>query len=125
MDRNESGQIEKIMDEALEKIKGIIDVNTVIGEPILTLDGLTIIPITKVSVGFVAGGGEYSQDAPRKMCKKGYPFAGGSGGGFNVTPVGFLIGKKENLKLITVENKNTFDNVVKIVADITDKISKK
>ena len=92
------------------KIKNIIDVDTVIGEQITTLDGMKIIPVTKVSVGFVAGGGEYSQNLPIKKQKKDYPFAGGSGTGFSITPIGFLIEKNDIIKFISADNKSSFDN---------------
>ena len=117
--------INKIMEEALTKIKTIIDVNTVIGDPITTLDGLNIIPITKVSMGFVAGGGEYSQNIPPKKQKEEYPFAGGSGAGFNITPIGFLVGRESDLKLITIDNKNSFEEILKIASDIVKKIKNK
>lgn len=122
---NNEHPINKIMEESLNKIKNIIDVNTVIGTPMTTLDGQTIIPITKVSVGFVTGGGEYSQNIPKKKQKDGYPFAGGSGAGFNINPIGFLIGKDDNLKLITIDSKNSFENIMEILANLTKKIADK
>lgn len=117
--------INKIMQESLSKIKNIIDVDTVIGSPILTVDGQTIIPITKVSVGFVAGGGEYSQNIPCKKQKDAYPFAGGSGAGFNISPIGFLMGKGDNLKFISIDNKSSVENILKIIANLTKKIADK
>ena len=109
------------MEQALAKIKESIDVNTIIGNPITTLEGTMIIPITKVCVGFVAGGGEYSQNIPPKNEQKQYPFAGGSTAGFSVNPVGFLIGKDGNFKLITMDNKNSFDEILIIVDNLTKK----
>ena len=125
MNNDSNHPINKIMEEALTKIKTIIDVNTVIGSPMVTMDGLTIIPITKVCVGFVAGGGEYSQNIPPKKQKENYPFAGGSGAGFNVTPIGFLVGKDSTLKFISVENKNSFEKILKIVNELVSKIKDK
>lgn len=107
------------MEQALTKIKQAIDVNTIIGNPIALPDGTIIIPITKVTVGFVAGGGEYSQNIPPKNEQKQYPFAGGSTAGFSVNPVGFLVGNGKDVKLITMENKNTFDDILKIVENLT------
>ena len=120
---NEKHPINAILEESLSKIKGIIDVDTVIGEQIITADGMKIIPVTKVSVGFVAGGGEYSQNIPVKKQKKDYPFAGGSGTGFSITPIGFLVEKNDILKFISVDNKSSFDNIIKILADLTKKIT--
>ena len=118
----QDNKIENLMEQAIEKIKKIIDVDTVIGKPINCIDGKMIIPITKVSVGFVAGGGEYSQNIPPKNEQKQYPFAGGSTAGFSINPVGFLIGSGKNIKLVTMDNKNTFDEIVKIVENITSKL---
>ena len=71
-DNNE--KIESLMRQAIAKIKDIVDTNTVIGNPINCADGTMIIPITKVTIGFIAGGGEYSQNIPPKNAKKEYPF---------------------------------------------------
>lgn len=117
-------KIENLMQGALSKIKDIIDVNTVVGKPVNCIDGTMIIPITKVSVGFVAGGGEYTQNIPPKNAQKEYPFAGGSTAGFSIVPVGFLVGNNEKLKLITIENKGSFDEVMKILSDIAKQIKK-
>ena len=116
--------IEKIMQEAMSKIKGIIDVNTIIGNPIKMQDGTMIIPITKVSVGFVSGGGEYSDSLKPQNSKKEYPFAGGSGTGFSINPIGFLVGSNGNLKLITIENKSSFDAIMQIVKNLSEKLKK-
>lgn len=118
----QDNKIESLMEQALTKIKQAIDVNTIIGNPISTIDGSIIIPITKVCVGFVAGGGEYSQNIPPKNEQKQYPFAGGSTAGFSVNPVGFLIGNGKDIKLITMDNKTGFDDIVKIVENITNKL---
>ena len=111
-------KIESLMKEALSKVKDIIDSSTVIGNPICVND-TTIIPITKVTVGYVAGGGEYSQNIPPKNALKEYPFAGGSSAGVSVKPIGFLIGKDDNFKFISVDSKNAFEDVMKLFADIT------
>ena len=123
--KDEMHPINKIMEQALGKIKSIIDVNTVIGSQITTPDGMSIIPITKVSVGFLAGGGEYSQNIPPKKQKDEYPFAGGSGAGFSVNPIGFLVGKDNTLKFINIDNKSSFEEILKIVADLTKKVADK
>lgn len=116
--------IEKIINDAMERIKGIIDVNTVIGKPLTMADGTMIIPITKVSVGFVAGGGEYSDTLKPQNSKKEYPFAGGSGSGFSVNPIGFLVGREGNMKLITLENKSAFDSIMQIAKNLSEKLKK-
>ena len=121
----DNDKIENLMKNAISKIKEMIDVNTVIGNPISSFDGTIIIPITKVSVGFVAGGGEYSQNIPPKNAQKEYPFAGGSTAGFSITPIGFLVGKSGNLKLINMDNKSTFESVLKLFDEITKNLKNK
>lgn len=121
--QNNNEKIESLMRQAMSKIKEITDVNTVVGNPIKN-GNMTIIPITKVAVGFVAGGGEYSQNIPPKNAQKEYPFAGGSTAGVSITPVGFLIASDDKLKLITIENKNTFEDIMKLFGDITKNLKK-
>ena len=116
-------KIESLMRQAMSKIRELTDVNTVIGTPIKSGE-TTIIPITKVTVGFVAGGGEYSQNIPPKNAQKEYPFAGGSTAGVSINPVGFLVGNDDKLKLITIENKNTFEDIIKLFGDITKNMKK-
>lgn len=80
--------IESIMAQTMSNLKNLVDVNTVIGKPLLSADGThTIIPISKLSMGFLVGGGEYNE----KNKTENYPYAGGSGAGISVTPIGFLI----------------------------------
>ena len=117
-------KIENLMKQTITKIRDIVDTNTVIGKPINCLDGTIIIPITKVTIGFVAGGGEYSQNIPPKNAKKDYPFAGGSTAGVSVNPIGFLIGNSDKLKFVSVENKNTFEDVMKLLNDVVKNIKK-
>lgn len=117
--------VEAIMAEAMSKLKSVIDVNTVIGNPITTFDGTTIIPISKVSAGFIAGGGEYNQTKDmKKNANLDFPFAGGSGTGFSINPVGFLVETSSGLKLINIDNKSAYENVLEIVKNVTEKLSK-
>ena len=117
--------VEQIMKEAMSKLKSVIDVNTVIGNPITTFDGTTIIPLSKVSAGFIAGGGEYNQTKEmKKNAKLDFPFAGGSGTGFNITPVGFLVETKGTIKIINIDNKTNYDKILQIVENITEKLKK-
>lgn len=120
----EKNPIEAIMAEAMSKLKSVIDVNTVIGSPITTQDGNTIIPISKVSAGFIVGGGEYNQSANIKKTSPDFPFAGGSGTGFNITPVGFLVENSNGIKLINVDNKSAYENVLEIFKNVSEKIAK-
>lgn len=117
--------VESIMTEAMSKLKSVIDVNTVVGNPITTFEGTTIIPISKVSAGFIAGGGEYNQTKEmKKNCNLDFPFAGGSGTGFSINPVGFLVETAEGLKLVNIDNKSAYENILEIIKNVTDKINK-
>ena len=106
-----------ILDKALGNLKSIIDVDTVMGDPVGLEDGSVIIPITKVSVGFVAGGGEYTVPCNHKK-SVGYPFSGGSGAGFSVKPIGFLVGKDGGFQLISIQEEPAYKKLVEIVSDL-------
>ncbi len=117
--------VESIMAEAMSKLKRVIDVNTVVGNPITTFDGTTIIPISKVSAGFIAGGGEYNQSKDMKKNNNlDFPFAGGSGTGFSINPVGFLVETSSGLKFIGIDDKSAYENLLEIMKNVTEKISK-
>lgn len=117
--------VESIMAEAMSKLKSVIDVNTVIGNPITTFDGTTIIPISKVSAGFIAGGGEYNQTKDmKKNANLDFPFAGGSGTGFSINPIGFLVETTSGIKLINIDNKSAYESILEIVKNVTDKLNK-
>jgi len=106
-----------LIKNGLENLKPVIDVNTVVGDPVDMPNGDKIFPLVKVSVGYVAGGGEY---ANKKMLSKkntNFPFAGGSSAGCTAEPIGFLIAKKSGSELITVSNENAFADIAKKVAD--------
>ena len=117
-------KIESLMQQAIDKVKEIVEVNTVVGNPIICGE-MTIIPITKVCVGFIAGGGEYSEVQKPKKQKEEYPFAGGSSAGISINPVGFIMLDKTGYKFVTADNKNTFQEILKIVAKITENMKNK
>ena len=78
--------VETVTDNAVKNIRSMVDSNTVIGDPITTADGTTILPVSKISIGFVSGGSDFATKANPKLC-----FGGGSGAGLTVTPVSFLV----------------------------------
>ena len=86
--------IESLMRSTMENIREMIDVNTIIGNPIETKDGSVIIPISKVTFGFVSGGSEYQSKYDTERASK-LPFGGGSGAGVTVKPVAFLVMKND------------------------------
>ena len=104
--------IDSIINDALKNLKEIVDVNTVIGKEVVMKDGTIIIPISKICVGFVAGGGELNSNY--KNPPESYPFAGGSGAGFTVVPVGFLTGKNGNLNFINTKSDNSYDSLLNL-----------
>ena len=111
--------INGLMDTTMKKIKEMIDVNTIIGDPITTPDGTTIIPVSKVSYGFASGGSDLPTKKDNKDC-----FGGGSGAGVTINPVAFLYVSKGNGKLIPIEKYDgAVDRIVGMVPEVLDKVS--
>lgn len=111
--------IEGIMDTTLDKIKQMVDVNTVIGNPITTADGTTIIPVSKVTYGFASGGSEF---ASKKM-ENNKLFGGGSGAGVTINPIAFIAVSNGEAKLLNIGNfQDSQDRAVAMVPELIDKI---
>lgn len=108
-----------LMRSTMEKIHEMVDTNTIVGQPITTPDGVTLIPISKVSFGFGSGGGDYGK-APKEN------FGGGSGAGVKIDPVAFLVIKDGATRVlpVAVPPVSTLDRVVEMVPDIMDKVEK-
>lgn len=115
-----SQNLPNMLQETISKIREMVDVNNVIGEPI-TVDGVTIIPVSKVSVGFGGGGSDFAKNATAGEL----PFGGGVGGGLKVNPVCFLIVKDGNVRMMPVAApaSTTADRIVEMVPDTLDKIA--
>jgi sporulation protein YtfJ len=111
--------IENLMRSTMESIKDMIDVNTIVGDPVSTVDGTTIIPISRVCVGFASGGSEFNNTSCSDSDNK-YPFGGGSGAGVTVKPVAFLVIKKDSIRLLSVDQQNTYDRIVDTVPQVID-----
>lgn len=116
-------KINDIIKVSLEKIKDIVGAETIIGSPIETAGGATIIPVSKVAVGFASGGLDYDADKQDKDKKPSLlasaSFSGGGGTGISVSPIGFLVvGKDGRVELLTVDNPNAGDTVDKLVSVI-------
>ena len=106
------------MGVTMEKIKNMVDVDTIIGTPVTLADGTTIIPVSKVSFGFGSGG----SDLPAKVTKD--LFGGGTGAGVSIQPVAFIVVTKGDVKLLQMSmNATTSNAVVNMVPEIFDKIS--
>lgn len=119
MSQNASNMFEN----AIAKIREMLDANSVIGTPITTQDGITILPVSKISVGFGGGGSDYVSKNANKL--DNHPFGGGAGGGVKVTPVAFLIIKEGNVRMLPVAApaNTTADRLVELIPDTLDKIS--
>ncbi|WP_125152285.1 GerW family sporulation protein [Clostridium rectalis] len=114
----ENHPIENLMKSTMENIKGMIDVNTIVGDPVETQDGSLVLPISKVSFGFASGGSEFcptiNNDNPK------YPFGGGSGAGVTVKPVAFLVIKPDSVRLLPLDQDNTYDKIIDTVPQLID-----
>ena len=119
MSQNASNMLEN----AIAKVREMVDVNSVIGTPITTADGVTIIPVSKVSVGFGGGGSDFVSKNANKLDNQ--PFGGGAGGGVSVTPIAFLIVKEGNVRMLPVATpaNTTADRLVEMIPDTLDKVS--
>lgn len=115
----ENKSIENLINGTLENLHTLVEANTIVGDKIFVPDGTIILPICKLSVGYVVGGGEYV-DVARKKKMDAFPLAGGSGGGVTITPVGFLVSGSMGVEYIDVENKTTAQNVLKIINKIVN-----
>ena len=115
--------IEGLMTTAMSSIQDMIDVNTIIGEPIETSNNIVIIPISKVSFGFAAGGSEFSGETIDEYSKKDkeeqiqyrLPFGGGSGAGVTINPIAFIVISQNNVKLLPVNHSSSIDKTQEIL----------
>ena len=121
--------IEGLMLTVMNSIKDMIDVNTIIGEPIQASNSTVVIPISKVSFGFAAGGSEFKGETIDEYNKKDkdeqiqyrLPFGGGSGAGVSINPVAFLIVQSNVVKLLPVDHSNTLDKILDYMPDLIEK----
>ena len=112
--------IEGMMNTTLEKIKQMVDVNSIVGDPITAPDGTIIIPISKISYGFASGGSDF----PSKVQSEKEFFGGGTGAGISINPIAFLTISNGNVKLLQIDPYNSSaDRIVGMVPDVVDNIS--
>lgn len=122
--------IEGLMTTAMDSIRNMIDVNTIIGEPIETINNVIIIPVSKVGFGFAAGGSEFKGEAINEYNKKEkeeqiqykLPFGGGSGAGVSINPVAFIVIQENNVRLLPIEHCSSIDRLLDYILDFMDKI---
>ena len=111
--------IRQLMETAMSSLLEMMDVNTVVGDMLETSSQISVIPISKVSCGFVAGGGEYGK---QKQPEQDLPFAGGSGAGVTVAPVGFLVGHGNSVRFIAVNESSSLDRAIEALPGIIEQL---
>ncbi len=123
MHQKNENRINTVVDTAIKNISSLLDVNTVIGKPILTDDGSTVIPVTKVTLGVLSGGGEYGKVTVFKSGED-LPFSAGNGAVISVKPCAFLIkeNKDEKYKILSVGG-SSYDKIIDKSAEIIEKLT--
>ena len=119
-----TNKIKELIDSSLENIRQMVDVNCVIGEPVTLPDSSVLIPISKVAVGFVSGGGEYS-DLNTKRNLDEFPMAGGTGGGYSVSPIGFFVLKNNKFKMVHADKSSAYLTLLKNATEVLKKMADK
>ena len=113
--------LKEMIRETMDKVREMADTNTIVGQPITTPDGVTLIPISKISIGFGGGGSDFNSKHPNQE----QPFGGGMGAGVKVTPIAFLVIKGDSVRMLPVASapSTTADRLVEMVPDVIDQIS--
>ncbi len=112
--------IQGLMDTAMKNIRAMVDVNTIVGQPVNVPDGTIIVPVSTVSFGFGAGGSDFSG---KEQNDKSY-FGGGAGGGAKVKPVAFLVVGNGNIRILPISNEmSPVDRVIDLVPEMVDKVN--
>jgi len=109
--------LESLLSASMQGLRDMVDANTIIGKPIETSDGTTIVPISKVSFGFGMGG--FQKD----IIEKDNVVSGGSGGGVSIQPVGFLVINSGNVKILNIDSSTTMDKVLDTLPDLIKSVS--
>ena len=116
METNEKNKLKELMDSSMSKVREMVDANTIVGQPITTADGVTLIPINRMSFGFGSGGTDYGTSANK--------FGGGAAAGVKVEPVAFLVVKDGVTRMLPVGKPavNTVDRVIDLVPQVMDRV---
>ena len=123
IEMDEKKKIDSILEKTAEKLTGLVDVNTVIGKPVLTASGAQVIPFTKVTMGYLSGGGEYG-DVKKIDDGECLPFAGGAGTVINVKPAGFLIDDGKECRIVRITD-DAIDGLIEKAGDLIGKLVRK
>lgn len=113
----EINQINEIVETALSNLQRVAEVNTIVGKPLVTVDGTTIVPVSQITFAFMAGGGEYGNKGTQKAFSRAgvdSNFAGGSGGGASMVPVGFLVIDRDGVRMMDIDNASVLDKIVDV-----------
>ncbi|MBU6146200.1 MAG: GerW family sporulation protein [Paenibacillaceae bacterium] len=126
--------IEAVMRTAMENLRSMVDVQTIVGDPVTTPDGTVIVPVSKVQFGYAAGGSDWAQTKQQRSAyavpdageregdRDRLPFGGGSGGGVSIVPVAFLVVGTQGVRVVPLETPTrTFERIVELVPQIVDK----
>ena len=115
----ENNPIGELMQNTMENVRNILKVDTVVGDPIYTPDGIMLVPISRISVGFGGGGVEFNSKKPGER-----PYGGGNATGVKIEPIGFLIIKDGVVRMVNVTPpaSNTVDRVIDLVPQVMDRI---
>ncbi len=110
-------KVQDLMGVSIDKIREMVDVSTVIGDPMTLADGTTLIPVSRVSYGFATGGSDLPTKGTQEL------FGGGGGAGINIIPIAFLVVSAGNVRVLPlVASPDTFNQVVNMVPDVVNKI---
>ena len=113
-------KVENIIGRLTDKLKGLIDTKMIVGEKIEVGD-VVVLPVSKLSVGFVSGGGEYDK---KTETEKNVPFAGGSGAGYSVSPVGFVVIQGASVKMLKIAPNELTTKIVEVLPEVVEAINK-
>lgn len=116
--------INNLINETMLNMKSLTNSSTIFGEPTILPDGSTVIPVSKTTIGFVIGGGEYSDLSSRRVGVH-YPMAGGSGGGISISPIGFLVSTANEIKFISSVNAAMMEKLIDKISKITSFLKEK
>lgn len=110
-------KLSELMQSTMSNIKNMVEVNNIVGEPIITPDGITLVPVSKLSFGFGGGGGDLTGKAPAG-------FGGGSAAGVKIEPMGFLVVKGDSVRMVNVlpPAQNTVDRLLDLAPQVMDKV---
>lgn len=124
--------IQGLMKTTMESIKEMVDVNTIVGDPVESPDGQVIIPISRVSFGFASGGSEFkgndenNDNVQNSISEKKLPFGGGTGAGVSINPVAFIVVGNGNMRLLPVDqNANILNSILEVIPKMASGIQNK